>query len=244
MELTGHWRAVEAFDRRELPLMHQITIRPHIIDRVIARRGQLHWFDALDPKRTALLVIDMQGTFCEPGAPAEVPPARAIVRPINALTRALRAVGVPVFWVLHANTHRGDRSDWELFFNHVVSDQVRARTMESLMPGRQAVWHELETAPDDVTLTKNRYSALIAGSSTLEPMLRNYGIDTLLIAGTKTNICCESTARDAMMLDFKVVMVSDCCAALSDDEHLATLETFIQQFGDVMTSSEVIARLK
>ena len=224
--------------------MHQVTIRPHIIDRVIARRGQLHWFATLDPTRTALLVIDMQGTFCEPGAPAEVPPARAIVRPINALTRALRAVGVPVFWVLHANTHRGDRSDWELFFNHVVSDQVRARTMESLMPGRQAVWHELETAPDDVTLTKNRYSALIAGSSTLEPMLRNYGIDTLLIAGTKTNICCESTARDAMMLDFKVVMVSDCCAALSDDEHLATLETFIQQFGDVMTSSEVIARLK
>ena len=52
------------------------------------------------------------------------------------------------------------------------------------------------------------------------------------------------TASDAMMLDFKVVMVSDCCAALSDDEHLATLETFIQQFGDVMTSSEVIARLK
>jgi ureidoacrylate peracid hydrolase len=75
-------------------------------------------------------------------------------------------------------------------------------------------------------------------------MLRNYGIDTLLIAGTKTNICCESTARDAMMLDFKVVMVSDCCAALSDDEHLATLETFIQQFGDVMTGGEVLKALK
>jgi ureidoacrylate peracid hydrolase len=91
---------------------------------------------------------------------------------------------------------------------------------------------------------KNRYSALIAGASTLEPMLRNFGIDTLLIAGTKTNICCESTARDAMMLDFKVVMVSDCCAALSDDEHLATLETFIQQFGDVMTAGEVLKALK
>jgi ureidoacrylate peracid hydrolase len=75
-------------------------------------------------------------------------------------------------------------------------------------------------------------------------MLRNFGIDTLLIAGTKTNICCESTARDAMMLDFKVVMVSDCCAALSDDEHLATLETFIQQFGDVMTGGEVLKALK
>jgi ureidoacrylate peracid hydrolase len=66
----------------------------------------------------------------------------------------------------------------------------------------------------------------------------------LLIAGTKTNICCESTARDAMMLDFKVVMLSDCCAALSGDEHLATLETFIQQFGDVMTGNEALDALK
>jgi nicotinamidase-related amidase len=62
-------------------------------------------------------------------------------------------------------------------------------------------------------------------------------------AGTKTNVCCESTGRDAMMLDFKVVMVSDCCAALSDDEHLATLETFIQQFGDVMSWKDVVERL-
>ena len=224
--------------------MHDIAIRPHIVDRVIARRGKLHWFDALDPRRTALLVIDMQATFCEPGAPAEVPPARAIVPPINTLTRRLRAIGVPVFWVLHANTHHGDKSDWQLFFNHVVAGPVRERTMASLAPGLQSVWHELETSPDDVTLTKNRYSALIAGASTLEPMLRNFGIDTLLIAGTKTNICCESTARDAMMLDFKVVMLSDCCAALSDDEHQATLETFIQQFGDVMSSAEAIDRLE
>jgi ureidoacrylate peracid hydrolase len=56
-------------------------------------------------------------------------------------------------------------------------------------------------------------------------------------------VCCEATARDAMMLDFKVVMVSDCCAALSDDEHRATLETIIQQFGDVMDSRETLAAL-
>jgi ureidoacrylate peracid hydrolase len=61
-----------------------------------------------------------------------------------------------------------------------------------------------------------------------------------LIAGTKTNICCESTARDAMMLDFKIVMVEDCCAALSDDEHQGTLESIIQQFGDVRPSSEIL----
>jgi ureidoacrylate peracid hydrolase len=224
--------------------MHHVSIRKHIVDRVLARRGKFHWFEQLDPERSALLVIDMQNTFCEPGSPAEVPAARSIVAPINALTLGLRALGVPVFWVLHANTQLADRDDWKIFFNHVVADEVRARTLQSLTPGRQTVWHELQTAPQDLTVFKNRYSALIAGASTLEPMLRNFGIDTLLIAGTKTNICCESTARDAMMLDFKVVMLSDCCAALSDEEHLATLETFIQQFGDVMTGNEALDALK
>ncbi|MYH35380.1 MAG: cysteine hydrolase, partial [Rhodospirillaceae bacterium] len=69
-------------------------------------------------------------------------------------------------------------------------------------------------------------------------------IRNLLIAGTKTNVCCEATGRDAMMMDYRTVMVSDCLAALSDDEHRASLETFIQQFGDVMASAEVLAVLK
>ena len=185
----------------------------------------------------------MQSTFCEEGAPAEVPTSRSIVSNINSLSTRLRAMGVPIFWVLHANTHLGERSDWELFFNHVVADDVRGRTIKSLMPDKQRVWPELVTCPEDVILLKNRYSAFISGSSSLELMLRNYGIDTILIAGTKTNVCCESTGRDAMMLDFKVVMVSDCCAALSDEEHLATLETFIQQFGDVMNWKDVVDRL-
>lgn len=223
--------------------MHQTEIRREILDRVLARRGRIHWFDTLDPVKTALLVIDMQNTFCAPGGPAEVPAARTIVDNINALTAALRTRGVPVIWVLHANTHRGERSDWEMFFNYVVADEVRKRTIESLAPGRQQVWAELTTSPQDLTICKNRYSALIAGSSSLERVLRSLGIDTILVAGTKTNVCCEATARDAMMLDFKVVMVSDCCAALSDDEHRASLETIIQQFGDVLTGEEVLARL-
>ena len=224
--------------------MHDVGVRQEIVDRVLARRGRYHWFDRLDPKRTALVVIDMQNTFCAPGSPAEVPVSRAIVGNINELSHGLRELGVTIVWVLHANTHANGRSDWELFFNHVVTDEVRLRTMESLAPGKQAVWQELDTAPSDITIIKNRYSALSSGSSSLERVLRNRGIVTLLIAGTKTNICCESTARDAMMLDFKVVMVSDCCAALSDDEHRATLETMIQQFGDVMTSGEALERLR
>ena len=224
--------------------MHNVTVRKEIIDRVLQRRGRYHLFDRLEPTRTALLVIDMQNTFCAPGGPAEVPTSRDIVEPINSLTTDLRNLGVPVIWILHANNRIGGKSDWELFFNTIVADEVRERTLESLTADKQSVWTELRTAPTDQTVLKNRYSAFIPGSSSLERMLRGMGIDTVLVAGTKTNVCCESTARDAMMLDFKVVMVEDCCAALSDDEHRGALENIIQQFGDVMTSDEVLVRLR
>ena len=223
--------------------MHNTNIRREILDRVLARRGRIHWFDTLDPAKTAVLIIDMQETFCAPGGPAEVPCARTIVGSINTLTVGLRVRGVPVVWVLHANARRGSATDWDMFFNYVVADDVRERTIESLAPGRQRVWNDLVTAPQDLTIIKNRYSAFIAGSSGLERELRGRGIDTVLIAGTKTNVCCEATARDAMMLDFKVAMVCDCCAALSDEEHVASLETILQQFGDVLTTEDVFARL-
>jgi ureidoacrylate peracid hydrolase len=224
--------------------MHSITIRKDIVDRVLQRRGRYHLFDRLDPARTALIVIDMQTAFCAPGAPAEVPASRGIIAPINRLTAELRAVGVPVIWVLHANERIGNKSDWELFFNTIVADEVKEKTLESLAAAKQSVWEALVTGPTDRTVLKNRYSAFIPGSSQLERVLRGIGIDTVLVAGTKTNVCCESTARDAMMLDFKVVLVEDCCAALSDDEHRSALENVIQQFGDVMTADEVLARLR
>ena len=224
--------------------MHKITIRQEIIDRVLARRGRYHWFEELDPRRTALVVIDMQEVFCAPGAPAEVPASRGIVEPINRLTGELRkhrraghlgaACQFPICGAqrlgIVLQLHRRRRSTGE--------------DARSLAPGRQQVWSGLDVAPTDTTIIKNRYSALIAGSSGLERLLRSLDIDTVLIAGTKTNVCCEATARDAMMLDFKVVMVSDCCAALSDDEHRAALENIIQQFGDVMTGEEVVDRLR
>jgi ureidoacrylate peracid hydrolase len=225
-------------------LMHPVTVRKEIVDRVLQRRGRYHLFDRLDPARTALVVIDMQSTFCAPGGPAEVPMSRDIVEPINRLTAELRRLEVPVIWALHANSRIGGRSDWELFFNTIVADNVKEKTIESLTADKQSVWSALVTEPSDLTLLKNRYSALIPGSSPLERTLHGLGVDTILVAGTKTNVCCESTARDAMMLDFKVVLVEDCCAALSDDEHRSALENIIQQFGDVMTADEVLARLR
>jgi ureidoacrylate peracid hydrolase len=224
--------------------MHKVGVREHIVERVMARRKKYHWFTELDASKTALVVIDMQNTFCEPNSPAEVPQSREIVDPINKFAKSFREKGGQVVWVLHANSQIGDKSDWELFFNNVVTAEVKTRTMASLSPDKQKVWKDLTVDEKDITIIKNRYSALISGSSSLERVLRNLGIDTILIAGTKTNICCESTARDGMMLDFKIVMVEDCCAALSDDEHQAALESIIQQFGDVRTSTSLLEILK
>ena len=226
--------------------MHDINIRQEIIDRVLTRRNRYHLFDALDPQATAFVIIDMQNTFCEPGAPAEVPVARDICSNINRLNEELRQLCTKVIWITSANTTDGERSDWDCFYNNFVAEEMRTRTKKSMTPGGhgQQIWHQLEVRPEDLSLVKNRYSALLPGTSSLERVLRGYGIQNVLIGGTKTNVCCESTGRDAMMLDFNVVMVSDCLAALSDDEHRASLETFIQQFGDVMTSREVLAVLR
>ena len=223
-------------------IMHKSGIRQEIIDRVLARRGRVHLFDRFAAAETAMLIIDMQPTFVAPGSPAEVAAARGIVSNITQTAASLRAKGVPIVWITHANRSVGSGSDWDGFFNVFVAAEVRQRTIASLAQESPDthIWHEFDIADTDLHIFKNRYSALTQGSSPLERILRSRSIRNLLIAGTKTNVCCESTARDAMMLDFNVVMLSDCLAALSDDEHRATLETFIQQFGDVLTGMEAV----
>jgi len=227
-------------------MVHPVTVRQEIIDRVLARRGRHHLYDALDPSETAFIVIDMQNMFCEPGAPAEVPASRGICEPINRLCQELRDLGGLVIWVTSATTSANGKSDWEHFIRNFVAEDIQERTIEALQPGGdgEQVWQELVVEDDDLVIRKNRYSALTPGSSMLQSILSSHRIRNVLIGGTKTNICCESTTRDAMMLDYNVVMVEDCNAALSDEEHRAALENVIQQFGDVMTVDEIVAVLK
>ena len=107
-------------------MTHRVGIRDVIVQRVLERRGKLHLFDKLDPKRTALLVIDMQNAFVAPGAPVEVPAARAIVPEINRLAAELRRRGVPVIWVLHQN-QAGGGAHWGGFFDAFVRPENRAQ---------------------------------------------------------------------------------------------------------------------
>lgn len=226
--------------------MHPVTIGDDIKQRLLQRRGRVHLYDAIIGARAALVVIDMQNAFCKPGAPVEVPSSRAIVPNINRLAEAVRKAGGDVIWIVSVFEHHGGRSDWENFFTHIVAAEVRERTMQYMAPGGDGtlLWKDLDARADDIRLVKNRYGCLSPSASTLERVLRSRGVEHLLIAGTKTNVCCETTTRQAFDMDFSPILVEDCCAALSDREHLATLENIIQQFGDVMTTDEVCARLR
>ena len=111
-----------------------------------------------------------------------------------------------------------------------------------LNPGGEghALWPEMETDPADISMFKSRFSAFLPTASDLAGELRSRGFDTVMITGTNTNVCCESSARDAAMMDFKTIMVSDANAALTDEAHMTTLITFVQNFGDVRCADELI----
>src|SRR5215470_17717620 len=157
--------------------MHSVEIRKEIRERVLARRGKLHLYDKLDPKKTALLVIDMQNAFVAPGAPVEVPAAREIVPSINRLAAELRKRGVPVIWVLHENQPGG--SDWDGFFGAFVSDRTKAAGALTAGSPMQTLWRDLDVARNDLRIAKTRYSAFI--KSDFQKKLQEKGIDTLLI---------------------------------------------------------------
>jgi len=223
--------------------MNSADFLGRVAPRVIARQGGLHAHSVLRAPHTALVVIDMQNYFCAPGFPAENPNARTMVPAINAIAGALRAGGGRVVWV--RTTARGARERWARHHSQMLSPERAERRLQLLDPAHPGYqfFEGLDLHPDDPIVDKIMYSALIPGSSDLDAMLRAHSIDTLLIAGTATNVCCESTARDAMMMDYGVVMLADATSAADEAVHRATLENFALYFGDVMTVDEALSRL-
>jgi ureidoacrylate peracid hydrolase len=223
--------------------MHTVRIPQALVDRIVARRGRLHPFERIEGKKTALLVIDLQNAFMLPGMPTEVKGVRDIVPNVNRLAKAVREAGGKVVWV--QMTLDGERESWSVFFEHFGSPTHSAAEYQSLSRGDPgyALHEALETHPSDLTVEKTRFSAFIQGSSDLDRRLKALGIDTVIVVGTVTNTCCESTARDAMMLNYKTIVVSDANAAHNDEEHNATLANVIRMFGDVRTTEELVGLL-
>jgi ureidoacrylate peracid hydrolase len=225
--------------------MHTLSIPQSVVDRAIERRGREHVYDDLDPAKTALVVVDMQNAFMLPGvAHALCPMAEKIVPNVNRLAAAVRATGGTVIWI--KTTFKDDAlQSWSNYFD-MVTPQLRAKRIAALTVDSKGheLWPALEVRPEDLIVEKNRFSAFIQGSSNLAEVLRGRGLDTILVTGTVTNVCCESTARDAMMLNFKTVMVTDGNAAVTDEDHNASLSAFYLTFGDIMSTDMLIACLE
>ncbi len=221
------------------------TIPDYLVERVIARRGAEHVFADLDPARTALVVIDLQHAFMnDTVGHAVCPAARDIVPAVNRLAVAVREAGGGVFWV--KMTHdSGCLVDWSVA-HQMVSAEMREKRVAALSEGTlgHELWPDLDVRPEDEIVKKYRYSAFMPGTSELPGRLRARGFDTVLITGTVTNVCCESSARDANMTNFRTIMVSDGNAANTREEHDASLTAFYNTFGDVMDTDMIVANLR
>jgi nicotinamidase-related amidase len=165
---------------------------------------------------------------------------QGIVPNIRRLASCLRQTGGMVAWVLPGATTT-PRLDEEFRGPGVAAIYGRSGGSGEL---RGRVWHEFEVLDEDLVMEKSAASAFFPGKSALPSHLKARGVDTVLITGTVTNVCCESSARDASTLGYRVVMVADANAARRDQDHNATLYTIYRAFGDVRTSHDVIELLR
>ena len=221
------------------------TIPDSIVRRVIEFRGSEHSFADLDPARTALVVVDLQHAFMNEAVGfAPVPAALNIVPAVNRLAATVRETGGGVFWIKMTHDERCF-DDWSVAYE-LPTPQFRDKRIAALTEGTlgHELWPELDVQPEDEIVNKYRYSAFMPGTSELPTRLRARGLDTVLITGTVTTVCCASSARDANMTNFRTIMVSDGNAALTQELHDASLTAFYLTFGDVMDTDMIIASLR
>ncbi len=221
--------------------MHKPAIYPSVIKRATERRGSMRVFDSLDPSRTAHIVVDLQNGFMAPGEVAEIGTAREIVPNVNRISSALRDAGGLVVYI--QNTFDDVAiAGWSTYFDHFCTPSRRQRMIDTFTPGAfgHDLWAGLEVLPGDLKVRKRRFGAFAPGASDLHDILQDKGIDTLIITGTATQVCCESTARDAMMLNYKVFFIADGNATFNDEEQNATLSAMAHTFCDVVDTDTMV----
>lgn len=221
--------------------VHRSSILPAVVERVGQRRGGIPVFSRVDSKRTAHIVVDLQNGFMAPGAVAEIAEAREIVPTVNRISQAVRDAGGLVVYIQNTFDDVAIRT-WSTYFDHFCSPARRQKMIEAFTPGSEghAIWPGLEVLPQDLKVQKRRFGAFAPGASDLHAILQARDVDTLIITGTASQVCCESTARDAMMLNYKVFFVADGNATFTDEEHNATLTAMAYTFCDVIEADALI----
>src|SRR5215831_15007190 len=204
--------------------------------------------DTIDPAKTAMIVVDMQNDFVAAGAPIEVPAARAMVPKLAEVLTICRDAGIRVIYTAHV--HRRDGCDMGLFDD--IHPPVASRA--ALVDDTQGVdiYPELAPAPGEHVIKKHRYSGFFG--TDLDIILREWGVDTVIISGTSTENCCHATARDAMFRNYRVVFLSDATATYdypdkgfgtmpNAEVHHATLVILAASTAHVMSVADMGARV-
>ena len=179
--------------------MHPTQLPAHVVDRVVFRRGRLHGFEAIEPRKTALVVVDMQNDFVREGGGLLVPDAEATIPAISALLELARAHGMRV--VYSQDTHREGDPEWQIWPEHAREGSWGWEIVDELAPAR-----------DDVVLRKLRYDAFYG--TPLDHLLRLWHVDALVICGTVADICVHYTAASAALRWYDVVIPRDAVSAL------------------------------
>jgi len=204
--------------------------------------------DVIDPQKTAMIVVDMQNDFVAPGAAIEVPAARAMVPKLVEALKVCRDSQIKVIYTAHV--HRRDGSDMGLFDDLHPPIANRDALVEGT-PGAD-IYPDLRPAPGEHVIKKHRYSGFFG--TDLDMILREWGVDTVIISGTSTENCCHATARDAMFRNYRVIFLSDatttydypdrgCGAMPAAEVHHATLVILAASTAHVMSVKDMGARI-
>ena len=196
-------------------------------------------FFTVDPRRAALIVIDMQNAFVAEGAPLETPGARTMLPRLERLIRFAREQRIPIVWT--QSDHRPPYGGLMLRKFAVIGEQ---RCLWQGEPSFEMYPHMLQPREGkcEYRIVKHKYDAFF--ETNLDAILRFHRIETLIVTGTATNACCESTARSAFMRDYQVAFPSDANATFDAAMHEATLKNIDLLFGRVMTTGELLAEME
>ena len=184
------------------------------------------------PAESALIVIDMQRYFLEPASHAFIPMVTEITGNVRRLIEEYHRMELPVVFTKHAllrSESPGMMASWwgdSLYIDNEMS---------AISPG-------LKVEKGDAVVRKTRYNAFTG--TDLEGVLRRRGVRSVLITGVMTHLCCETTARDAFVRDFKVFFVIDGTATQTEDLHIASLKTLTDGFAIPVTTEEVLGWLR
>lgn len=196
-----------------------------------------------DPSVTALVIVDMINDFCHPeGAAArnrDLRPIRSIIPALRRLLEAARERQIPVVHVVQTSLPGGMSLSGPWI---AVRERAPYSAPYAGLDGSwgQQVIEELEPADGELVVKKFRYSAF--RGTRLDHLLRARGVESVVCAGTSTNVCVMATASDAFELDYYPILVGDACASWNMELHEAALATFAARYGIVCSTEQLVRR--